>query len=132
MRLLLDTHAFLWWRTDAPELDETARAAIGDATNSVYLSAAVAWEITIKRALGKLEFEGTVAESVLEEGFTPLPIEIRHVDELARLPPHHPDPFDRLLVAQARCEGMTLVSDDPEIHSYAGFDLLGRGPRLGL
>lgn len=120
MRLLLDTHVFLWWRSDAPELGDEARRAIHDPGNEVCISAIVGWEIVIKRALGKLELEGTVAEAVAEEGFTPWPVEMAHVDEVARLPMHHLDPFDRLLIAQARIDGLVLVSADPLIQAYDG------------
>ncbi|MGE0790138.1 MAG: type II toxin-antitoxin system VapC family toxin [Sandaracinaceae bacterium] len=124
MRLLLDTHVFLWWRADAPELAAGAREAILDTSTEVYVSAAVAWEIVIKRALGKLDFEGAVADAVREEGFTPLGVSLEHVDAVARLEPHHRDPFDRLLVAQARVEGLTLVTVDPLVRAYAGVALL--------
>ena len=124
MRLLLDTHVFLWWRADLPDLPGAARAAIVDDANEVYVSAAVAWEIVIKRALGKLDFEGRVADAVRDEGFCPLPATLNHVDEVARLPDHHRDPFDRLLIAQARTESMTLVTADPLIRHYSGVALL--------
>jgi PIN domain nuclease of toxin-antitoxin system len=124
VRLLLDTHVFLWWRADAPELGRAARAAIGDAGNEVFVSAAVGWEIVIKRALGRLDFDGAVAAAVAEEGFAALPIAVSHVDEVARLPEHHRDPFDRLLVAQARVESLTLVTADPLVRRYAGIALL--------
>jgi PIN domain nuclease of toxin-antitoxin system len=124
VRLLLDTHVFLWWRADAPELPLRARAAIIDVANAVYVSAAVAWEVAIKRALGKLDFDGSVADAVAEEGFLPLPIQLHHADELARLPNHHRDPFDRLLIAQARTESLTMVSCDVQIGRYPGSALL--------
>jgi PIN domain nuclease of toxin-antitoxin system len=118
VRLLLDTHIFLCWRADAPDLPERARAAILDVTNDVYVSGAVGWEIVIKRALGKLDFDGTVGVAVAEEGFTPLSVDLAHVDEVARLPGHHRDPFDRLLVAQAIVESLTLVTADPQVRAY--------------
>ena len=124
MRLLLDTHIFLWWRADASDLPESARAAILDATNEVYVSGAVAWEIVIKRGLGKLDFDGTVGEAVAEEGFTPLSVDLAHVDALARLPKHHRDPFDRLLVAQAIVESLTLVTTDPVVRAYDAVSFL--------
>ena len=124
MRLLLDTHAFLWWRADAPQLPATFRAAVLDVSNEVYVSAAVAWEIVIKRALGKLEFAGAVADAVAEEGFVPLPIALRHSDEVAHLPDHHRDPFDRLLIAQARLESLTMVTSDAVFRRYPGIALL--------
>lgn len=124
MRLLLDTHIFLWWRADAPELPARAREAILDETNDVYVSTAVAWEIAIKRGLGKLDFEGRVADAVAEEGFLPLPLELAHADEVTRLPDLHRDPFDRMLIAQARVESLTLVTSDPRIHRCSGVAFL--------
>ncbi|MBN1461092.1 MAG: type II toxin-antitoxin system VapC family toxin [Armatimonadetes bacterium] len=124
MRLLLDTHAFLWWRLDDPALGAETRAALADRGNTVLISAAAAWEIVIKRALGKLEFEGSVSDAIAEDGFEPLPITPAHVDEVAALPDLHRDPFDRMLVAQARCEGLTLVTRDPAILAYRGFGSL--------
>lgn len=122
MRLLLDTHVFLWWRMDAPSLPQTMRAAIGDRANEVLVSAAACWEIVIKRQLGKLEFGGAVAAALAEEGFTCLSIAADHVDEVAALPDHHRDPFDRLMVAQARRERLTLLTVDPLVLQYGGFD----------
>jgi PIN domain nuclease of toxin-antitoxin system len=124
VRLLLDTHIFLWWRADAAELPAPAREAILDQANDVYVSTAVGWEICIKRGLGKLEFEGRVADAVAEEGFLPLPLELAHADEVARLPDLHRDPFDRMLIAQARVESLTLVTSDPRIRQYTGVAFL--------
>lgn len=95
-----------------------------DPTTDVYISAVVAWEIVIKRALGRLTFEGNVGVAVAEEGFKTLSVTLTHADEVATLPEHHRDPFDRLLIAQARREGLTLVTRDPTIKRYDGFDLL--------
>ena len=124
MRILVDTHVFLWWRADAPELPLRFRRELGNPENEVLVSAAAAWEIVIKRALGRLEFEGSVAAAVAEEGFTPLGVTLAHVDEVAALPDLHRDPFDRLLVAQARREGLVLATRDPFIRKYEGVDLL--------
>lgn len=124
MRLLLDTHAFLWWRLDDPALGADARAALADGGNQVFVSAVVAWEIVIKRALGRLVFEGSVAGAVDEEGFEELAVSLAHADEVATLPGLHRDPFDRMLVAQARCGGLTLVTHDRAILAYDGFDSL--------
>lgn len=118
MLLLLDTHAFLWWNADDPTLGPAARAAIADGDNLVFVSAATAWEIAVKRASGKLEAPGNVTDWVREGGFIPLPIEIEHAVLSAELPDHHRDPFDRLLVAQAAIEELTLVTSDPEIPKY--------------
>lgn len=120
MRLLLDTHIFLWWRDDSPQLPGAARAAILDRRNEVLVSAAVAWEIVIKRALGRLRFIGPVEEAIAAEGFTPLSITSAHTDEVAHLPLLHRDPFDRLLIAQAQVEGLTLVSADAMVEQYPG------------
>ena len=124
MRLLLDTHAFLWWRADSDQLGAVVREALLDDTNDIFVSAAVAWEIVIKRALGRLEFSGSVARAIEEEGFIELPITSAHTDEVAALPTHHRDPFDRLLVAQARLESMTLATRDAAIRTYDGFAVL--------
>lgn len=124
MRLLLDTHAFLWWRTDAPELNTATKEAIADETNEVFVSAAVAWEIVIKRALGRLTFPGRVGRIIDEEGFSHLEITTAHADEVAALPELHRNPFDRILVAQARVESLTLVTRDRSIRSYDGFGVL--------
>ncbi len=122
MRLLLDTHVFLW-ALDAPErLPSEARHSIEDATNEVYVSAVVAWEIAIKFALGKLELpvvpEIFVPYRMMRLGFRSLPIDVRHALAVASLPPLHADPFDRLLVAQARVEALELVTVDPKITAY--------------
>ncbi len=119
MRLLLDTHVFLWWRADAPQLSRAAREALSDPRHDVFVSAVVGWEIVIKRGLGKLVFDGSIAAAISEEGFDALPIAVTHVDRVAELPPHHRDPFDRLLVAAAQVEGLTLVTHDPLILRYA-------------
>ncbi len=117
MRLLLDTHVFLWWRTRDRRLSAPARAAIATA-DLVFVSAATAWEAAIKAALGKLRYPDTIEFGVEASGFEKLPITLAHGESAATLPPHHSDPFDRMLVAQARVEGLTLVSGDPAIHRY--------------
>lgn len=115
MRLLLDTHAFVWWDND--ELPELVSRQIQRA-DEVFVSAVTAWEIAIKAALGKLEARGAVATAVADYGFTPLPIALRHADAVRKLPPHHRDPFDRLLVAQALEEGLTIVTADRVLKKY--------------
>lgn len=120
MRLLLDTHILLWWLTDDSALPTTARTAIGDPASEVFISAASAWEIAIKHALGRLDFPVAQMGVILDEaGFTPLGIEVQHGVIAGALPPHHHDPFDRMLVAQAQHEGMTLVTVDAMIRRYA-------------
>jgi PIN domain nuclease of toxin-antitoxin system len=116
--LLLDTNVFLWWLDDSPQLGRRARAAIGAADNLVFVSAATAWEITVKRAVGKLKAPGEIADWIDRNGFSELPIEVSHAVASAELPGHHRDPFDRLLIAQAQLEQMTLVARDDRIDLY--------------
>jgi PIN domain nuclease of toxin-antitoxin system len=118
MTLLLDTHAFLWWLDDPGLLSAAARKAIGDGKNTVYISAAVIWEISIKRALGKLDAPEDLVEAMAANRFLPLPVTIPHALAVQTLPDHHRDPFDRLLVAQARHEGFRLVTRDSNIPRY--------------
>ena len=121
-RLLLDTHAFLWWIDDAPELTPAARRAIGDVNNECYLSLASCWELAIKASLGKLRLtspvERFVSEQITANGFTLLNIELRHTAKVEKLPFHHRDPFDRLLIAQALAEKLTIVSADKIFRDY--------------
>jgi len=122
VRLLLDTHAFLWWVADAPELSPRARAAIGDAGNACFFSAASCWEMAVKISIGKLEIAGTVERFVPHHlsvnGIQELPVEIRHAAGVARLPFHHRDPFDRLLACQAIEEDLAIVSADRIFRRY--------------
>lgn len=118
MRLLLDTHALLWALGDVARLAPPAREALDDGRNPVFVSAASLWEIGIKRALGKLEAPDDLEAEVLAADFKPLPIGLAHAWQAAALPPHHQDPFDRLLVAQAQLEGLTLVTRDGRIRAY--------------
>lgn len=118
MKLLLDTHVLLWWLDDLALLSAGARQAIENEKNTVYVSAVVAWEIVIKRRLGKLNFAHDVTTILMSNRFEPLPITLSHVLAIDQLPNHHGDPFDRVLVAQALHEGLTLVSRDPEIQRY--------------
>jgi PIN domain nuclease of toxin-antitoxin system len=122
VRLLLDTHAFLWWVADAPALSARARRAIAARANECLLSAASCWEMAIKVSIGKLELDGTVERFVPHHlsinGFQELPVEIRHAAAVSRLPFHHRDPFDRLLVSQALDEDLTVVSADPIFARY--------------
>ncbi|HUL80427.1 MAG TPA: type II toxin-antitoxin system VapC family toxin [Vicinamibacteria bacterium] len=118
MRLLLDTHAFLWWCTDDPRLGEIERRAIRNGANEVLLSAASVWEMAIKQALGRLRVPEAPSLAVERLGIGRLAVAFEHAEATASLPPLHCDPFDRLLVAQARVEGLTLVTRDPSIRSY--------------
>jgi PIN domain nuclease of toxin-antitoxin system len=124
LRLLLDTHAFLWWCADDPRLAEVERQAIRDGANDVFLSAASVWEMAIKQSLGRLELPEPPSAAVARLGIGRLPVAFEHAEATAELPPLHRDPFDRLLVAQARIEGLTLVTRDPLIRTYPGVAFL--------
>ena len=117
MRLLLDTHALLCWLADEGLTDQ-AQDAIADPANLVMVSAASAWEISIKKALGKLSAPDDLDRQVDESGFTPLPISIAHGIAAGKLRRHHDDPFDRMLVAQALAEGLTIVTHDKRFADY--------------
>ena len=116
MRILLDTHVFLWWRAGR-EMHADAMEAIRTA-DDVFVSAASAWEVSIKTALGKLRLTASFSDGVAQSGFVPLPINLHHAAVAGELPPHHRDPFDRMLVAQARQERLTLVSHDHRLEPY--------------
>lgn len=118
MNLLLDTHALLWWLDDNPTLSRKARAAITDGRNLVFVSAVVIWEIKIKQALGKLEIPSNFRKVLDDQAFKPLDITGEHAHAIGDLPPHHRDPFDRMLVAQAKTEGFTLVTRDTRLKEY--------------
>ena len=118
MRLLLDTHVFLWWLTDDPRLEAVRREAIADPDALVHVSAATIWEIAIKEAQGRIEVSADLADEIRGGGFTELPISAGHALAAGRLPRHHADPFDRMLVAQAREEALTLVSQDRALAAY--------------
>ena len=118
MRLLLDSHALLWWLSEDAGLAAEADAVVRDPQSLVVVSAATVWEIGIKQALGKLRPPERLLERISAERFTPLAISPEHAVEAAALPRHHDDPFDRMLVAQARLEGLTLVTRDARISAY--------------
>ena len=120
MRLLLDTHALLWWLTDDQALGEKARAHIADTGNEIVVSAASMWEIAIKQRLGKIDAEiAEIEKEIAQQGLVRLGIEADHLIELTSLPDHHRDPFDRMLVAQARAEDMPLMTADKQIAAYS-------------
>lgn len=124
MRLLLDTHAFLWAASDTPKLSPTAQALIEDSQNELLLSIASVWEISIKYGLGKLALPQAPVEFTRSQmqdiGFVLLPIELHHIALIATLPLHHRDPFDRMLVAQDLAEGLPIVSADAVLDAYGG------------
>lgn len=122
MKLLLDTHTFLWWITDSPRLSEHARQLIAHGDNEVLFSAASGWEIAIKTGLGRLSLpddaERFITEQLARNSFLVLPIQLSHALRVMALPDHHRDPFDRLLVAQAQVENLPILSSDPQIVRY--------------
>jgi len=118
VNLLLDTHAVLWWLSDDPTLSEAARTAISDPENTVYLSAVVVWEMRIKQGIGKLDLPDDFDQVLDGQAFSRLPVTVDHAHAIAGLPAVHRDPFDRMLVAQAVVEGMTIVSRDRRIAEY--------------
>ena len=118
MRLLLDTHALLWWLAGGQDLSPEARQAIAEGSTEVHVSAATVWEIGIKQARGKLRAPAGLLEEIERHRFRLLPIEGMHALAAAGLPPVHHDPFDRMLVAQARVEGLQVVTRDPAIAAY--------------
>jgi PIN domain nuclease of toxin-antitoxin system len=119
VQLLLDTHTLIWILSENRQLAVEAREAISDPEAFVAVSAASAWEIEIKRALGKLDAPNDLARQVADARFAPLSITLEHAVAAASLPPHHRDPFDRMLVAQAQLEGLTIVTRDPRFEPYA-------------
>lgn len=118
MRLLLDTRVLLWWLGKSPRLHKRAAAAIRDSANDVYVSAVSAVEISVKVAQGRLKAPDDLEQLLADRAMTPLPVTIRHGMAMRELPPHHDDPFDRILIAQARCEELVLVTADPAIPVY--------------
>lgn len=118
MKLLLDTHVLLWWLNNDKPFSKDAVLLIQDSSNMVFVSAATAWEISIKKALGKLEAPDDLEDALQANGFLPLPISVSHALLAGQLPQHHDDPFDRLLVAQSILEDLILVTRDQKQMLY--------------
>jgi PIN domain nuclease of toxin-antitoxin system len=122
MNVLIDTQCWLWWFAEEERLNESARRLIGTGEGALYFSAASSWEITIKCAIGKLKLpeapEVYVLGRLASQGMMGMPIEHVHALRVASLPDHHRDPFDRLLVAQAQIEGLSVLTADPLIAAY--------------
>jgi PIN domain nuclease of toxin-antitoxin system len=116
--LLLDTHVVLWWLTDDAALSDDLKERL-DHEPDIYVSAATVWELAIKQAAGKLIDPAGLPELVRDCGFAALPIGVEHAIAAGRLPLIHRDPFDRMLIAQAQCENLTLVTRDPRCRKYA-------------
>jgi len=115
---LLDTHVLLWWLADPEQLSAKARTTIAAGSHAIYVSAAAAWEMAIKKGLGRLEFPGNLPDVLRREHIEVLPISLSHALAMADLPGHHRDPFDRIQIAQARLEELTLITRDPRISQY--------------
>jgi len=122
MKVLIDTHVFLWWITNDPRLSPRAREIIADGANVVFLSAASGWEIAIKAKLGRLRLPDEPERFILKQlelnAIEVLPVQMSHALHVYALPYHHQDPFDRLLIAQARLEKVPILTADPQISRY--------------
>jgi len=121
VKVLLDTHVLLWWLANDDSLPRDARRIIRDGANRAFVSAASAWEIAIKRALGKLDAPAELETALQESQFETLAITVRHAVTAGALPGHHGDPFDRMLVAQSQLEGLTLITHDRRLTAYGEF-----------
>jgi PIN domain nuclease of toxin-antitoxin system len=118
MNLILDTRALLWWLDDSPLLSDVGRSVIADPDNVIVLSAVVIWEIRIKQAIGKLEIAPDFYPVIKNQGFDLLPITVDHAMAVGELPMHHRDPFDRMIIAQAKLEGLKVVTHDTVFKKY--------------
>ena len=122
MNFLLDTHAFLWWIDDSDELSQEARETFIRAENTIFVSAAISWEIAIKMRLGRLEIVGDperfFPEQIVRNAFMVLPIQISHALHSYHLPEFHRDPFDRMLISQSQIEGLPIITKDPVFDQY--------------
>ena len=122
MNVLLDTHVLIWWIRNSGQLGKRAKALIQDAETSVWISTVSVWEISIKAALERLDVQQGFIDELPHEmelsGFRPLPVTFDHAFGVRHLPLNHADPFDRMLVAQAQCERLTLLTADPKIRAY--------------
>jgi len=118
MRLLLDSHALLWWLSDVPRLGRVAYDAIESPDNEVFVSAVSMWELGAKRRKGQLNAPDDLVSIVERRGFIPLPLSLFHAEQATNLPMHHRDPFDRMLIAQAQAEGLIIVTTDAQVRRY--------------
>jgi PIN domain nuclease of toxin-antitoxin system len=118
VRVLLDSHIVLWWDTDLNKLSDDQRDAISDSSNQIFVSVATVWELGIKRTSGRVKLGESIRLLARRLGFVELPITMEHSELAASLPLHHKDPFDRMLVAQATVEGLTLVTADDGLRGY--------------
>ena len=120
MKFLLDTHLLLWWLSNSPLLPDQARRLIGDPNNTIFVSAVSLWEIWLKSSIGKLRVPSSFAEKLAAEPFESLPLRAEHTPAVAMLEWHHRDPFDRMLIAQAKSENLLLLTADKALAAYGG------------
>lgn len=118
MKFLLDTHTLIWWLTNDATLSEKARKVIANPDNLIFVSAASAWEIAIKKQIGKLNAPDDLEAQIEQKDFQQLPINISHAVYIEKLPLHHNDPFDRIIIAQAICEKMKIITRDEKFDAY--------------
>jgi PIN domain nuclease of toxin-antitoxin system len=120
VKFLLDTHLLLWWLSNSPLLPAQARQLIGDPGNTVFVSAVSLWEVWLKSSIGKLCVPSSFAEKLAAEAFESLPLRAEHTPAVAMLEWHHRDPFDRMLIAQAKSENLVLLTADKALAAYGG------------
>ncbi|WP_013334774.1 type II toxin-antitoxin system VapC family toxin [Gloeothece verrucosa] len=118
MSYLLDTHTLLWWLDNDPSIPERVLNIIAPSTNIIFVSSVSAWEISIKKAIGKLQAPDNLAEAIAVNHFEPLNIKISHGILAGSLPPYHNDPFDRMLIAQAMSENLSIITRDSQFAQY--------------
>ncbi len=118
MKFLLDTHTLIWWLANDVTLSEKAKTVIANPDNLIFISAASVWEIAIKKQIGKLNIPDDLEIQIEQNDFQPLPINISHAAYIEKLPLHHKDPFDRIIIAQAICEKMKIITRDQKFDSY--------------
>lgn len=121
MKILIDTHLLLWWMADSPQLTRQARQLMSSPDNVVFVSTVSLWELWLKESLGKLRLPAGFETQLAEEPFETLPLAAEHCRQVARLPWRHRDPFDRMLVAQAQVERLTLITADTHLAAYGEF-----------
>jgi len=123
MKGILDTHTFLWWITDSPQLSPRVREIVSNGDNLLFLSAVSGWEMAVKAELGKLHLPGNlesfISEQLAVNAINTLPVQMSHALHVYILPDHHRDPFDRILVAQAQLEKLPIITIDPQINQYS-------------
>jgi len=124
MKLLLDTHAYLWWLDNPQKISRKGREAIENINNTVFVSAAVAWEIAIKQSIGKLKAPANIMEYLEQEKFIELPITIAHTEMLGKLEGIHRDPFDRILLAQAKVDNLVFITRDQINLAYSNIKMI--------